>query len=156
MSKPVPNAVQKAVPFEPGMRVVFTTDVAYKSEKGRVTYVAKVGITGRIKAVNVKTKTLTVDLDRKLSARKPVLEDVKPTWVAPILEPIIMDAPTRTEDDTPNWKGYDYETLKQIALSYNLEWRETENERINKMWVIAALKQAGIEPPEINTDEQAS
>lgn len=130
-------------------RVVFVVDVSFKSTNGRITYAAKVGSTGTIKtaiAGGKKTKYV-VDLDRKLSAKKASIA-VEEEWVAVIQpEPIVIESPAKTESTEPSWKGHSYETLKEIAQKHNLEWRETENEKINLMWVIAALKKAEIQPP---------
>lgn len=45
------------------------------------------------------------------------------------------------------WKRIPYQDLKKLALENNLTWTETEDERINRMWVINALKRAGVEAP---------
>lgn len=36
--------------------------------------------------------------------------------------------------------------LRELAEEHNLTWRQSDNERIEKMWLVHALKQAGVTP----------
>ncbi|MNW28224.1 hypothetical protein D3C74_50440 [compost metagenome] len=151
MSKSPTSTVQAKIGstsvLEIGTPVVFTTDIAFKSSTGRVSYVAKVGITGKVKSVDPRSKKMKIEVDKKLSTRRSEINDVEPEWVAALAGPIVLDTPPKAEDTGPSWKGFDYEELKQIATKNNLSWRETKNTRINKMWVIDALKKANVQPP---------
>jgi hypothetical protein len=138
------NAVQ------PGQPVVFLCDVAFKSAAGRISYVARIGSTGKVRTIN-PDGTMVVDVDRKLSARRNVVENAQPDWIAAVRENVTIDEPAK-ENDGPSWKGFDYEDLKKIAQHHNLTWRETPNRKINTMWVIDALKKAGIQPPVAGVD----
>lgn len=136
---------------QPGQPVVFLCEVAYKTGKGRVSYVARIGTTGKVRTINADG-TMIVDVDRKLSARKNVVEAAQPDWVGVIREAVMIEEQPKTEDTGPNWKGFDYDDLKKIAQHHNLSWRETQSNKINLMWVIDALKKAGIEPPVAGVD----
>lgn len=46
------------------------------------------------------------------------------------------------------WKKFSIEELIKIAESHGLQWRRSENYKINRMRVTMALKKAGIVPPE--------
>jgi hypothetical protein len=142
----------KPVALQAGQPVVFVCEVAYKSAAGRTSHVARIGSTGKIRKDN-KDGTYVVDVDRKLSNRRNVVDNAKPEWIAAIPEQrkILIEEAARPEDSGPNWKGFTYSQLKSIAETHNLSWRETPNERINVMWVIDALKKAGIEPPTATT-----
>lgn len=126
--------------------VVFLCDVAYKSNKGRVSFVARIGTTGKVRAVN-PDGTITIDVDRKLSTRRNVVEAAQAEWLGLVKDAITIDEPAKMEDTGPNWKGFTYEDLKKIAEHHNLSFRVTPSEKINKMWIIDALKKADIEPP---------
>jgi hypothetical protein len=45
------------------------------------------------------------------------------------------------------WKKFEYKELEKIAKENNLTWTQTEDEKINRMWVIHALKEAEVEAP---------
>jgi hypothetical protein len=45
------------------------------------------------------------------------------------------------------WKKFEYSELEKIAKENDLTWTQTEDEKINRMWVIHALKEAGVEAP---------
>lgn len=36
--------------------------------------------------------------------------------------------------------------LRELAKAHNLTWRQSDNERIEKMWLVHALKEAGVTP----------
>jgi hypothetical protein len=45
------------------------------------------------------------------------------------------------------WKKFEYKELEKIANENELVWTKTEDEKINRMWVIHALKEANVEAP---------
>lgn len=138
---------KKTVPtVQPGQPVVFLCDVGFKSAAGRVSYVARVGITGKVKSINTDG-TLEIVVDRRLSARSNVLEAAQPEWVGIIREAEIIED-KKAKEDGPSWKGFAYDDLKKIADHHGLSYRVTPNPKINQMWIIDALKKAGIEPPQ--------
>lgn len=47
------------------------------------------------------------------------------------------------------WAKFSYEQLERAAKERNLTWTITKNPGINKMWVIHALKKAGVDPSEL-------
>ncbi|WAB24992.1 hypothetical protein M3_0041 [Lysinibacillus phage vB_LfM_LysYB1] len=53
----------------------------------------------------------------------------------------------RTRAPKSGWKKVPYEVMVKLAKENNLEFRETTDEKINRMWVIKALKDAEIQPP---------
>lgn len=137
-----------------GTPVVFTREITYKSEKSgktRHTIVARVGTTGKVKSI--EGSHMSIDLDRKMGARRSVVDGVDVTWVSATGEPVVIDEPKR-EDEGSKWRGIPYQTLKALAMENNLSWRETGNDRINTMWVIDALKKANIEPPALPEKDQ--
>lgn len=46
------------------------------------------------------------------------------------------------------WKNFSYEEMVAIAKKHKLTFKETIDDKINRMWVIKALKDAGITPPQ--------
>lgn len=59
----------------------------------------------------------------------------------------------RTRAPKSGWKKVPYEVMVGLAKDNNLEFRETADEKINRMWVIKALKDANIQPP-VQEEEQ--
>lgn len=131
-----------------GTKIVFVADIKYVSEKGRVTYGAKIGATGTVESIDLKKKLISVTLDRPMSSRRTRIDNVQPNWIAPIIEKAIeLEAPKRKQDNRPDWGAFSYEELGALAQTLGLTWTKTKNENINRMWVINALNKAGVTPP---------
>ena len=45
------------------------------------------------------------------------------------------------------WKKVPYEEMVKIAKEHGLKWKQTKDERINRMHLTVALEKAGIQPP---------
>lgn len=131
-----------------GTKIVFVADIKYVSEKGRITYGAKIGTTGTVESIDLKKKLISVTLDRPMSSRRTRIDNVRPNWIAPIIEKAIeLEAPKRKQDNRPDWSAFSYEELGALAQTLGLTWTQTKNENINRMWVINALNKAGVTPP---------
>ena len=53
----------------------------------------------------------------------------------------------RPKIEKSSWRNIPYKDLEALALQNNLTWTVTADEKINRMWVIDALKKAGIQSP---------
>lgn len=65
----------------------------------------------------------------------------------------IFPGERRTRKPKSPWKNFNLEELVKIAKEHKLDYLETADDRITRMWVIKALKDANITPPEkVNKD----
>lgn len=139
-----------------GTRVVFLVDVKFVSEKGRITYGAKIGSTGTVGEIDAKNKVVSVELDRPMSSKRMKIEEVRPSWIAPVIEqPVEIHAPKKKQEDKPDWSLFSYEELGALAQTLGLTWTQTANTNINRMWVINALNKAGVTPPKDKDELQS-
>lgn len=46
------------------------------------------------------------------------------------------------------WRDFETEELEKLARKHKVNWRETIDEKINRMWLIDALKKANVSPPQ--------
>lgn len=140
-----------------GTRVVFLVDVKVVSEKGRITYGAKIGSTGTVDEIDAKNKLVSVELDRPMSSKRMKIEEVRPSWIAPVIEqPVEIQAPKKKkQEDKPDWSAFSYEELGALAQTLGLTWTQTANTNINRMWVINALNKAGVTPPKDKDELQS-
>lgn len=135
-----------------GSKVVVLGDIGYETDKGRMQYYARTGSTATVKEVKeLKNGKETfynyvIETDRRISSRSATIT-VTAEYIAPVSEsPFITGAPEKKSKASP-WKPFSYEELKALATENKLDWNQTGDERINRMWVINALKQANITPP---------
>lgn len=54
------------------------------------------------------------------------------------------------------WKNIPLESLIKLADEKSLEYRKSDESKIQRMWVIKALNDAGVSPDEVKTDEVAA
>jgi len=138
--------------IETGKTVVFLCDMGYKNPSGKVKYDVRVGSKGIVQEVHEEGDLVYYDiklLAGKTLEHKDILEKIPAKYVEEVVGSFLEEVeefPRRPKKSRP-WRKFSTELLETFANNNDIVWTENENPKVNRMFLVKALDDSGIEPP---------
>jgi len=138
--------------FMEGTSVIFLNGIGYKNASGQVKYDVKAGSKGIIKKAKLKDGKTVYDVELsygKTLTSGSVVTDVPGEMLgklqSDILKPV-EEFPKKPKKDRP-WRKFSTEQLEKFAEAHNIEWKRNESPKVNRMFLVKALDDSGVEAP---------
>lgn len=134
--------------MEVGNKVVFLSDVGFKAQNGQTRYDARAGYLGEI--VAIENGLADVKLDRGVTSKALTVRGIELERLAQTVEPKLVEVAEIPKKEKPAkpWRKFSYEQLVEFATNNGLEWKRNSNEKVERMWLVAALKASGLPEPD--------
>lgn len=135
-----------------GTNVVFLSGIGYKNKQGQVKYDVTAGAKGVIRKGRVTDGKALYDVELsvgKTLTQETIVHDVEGTIICPAVVDIVKTVetfPRKPKKDRP-WRKFTTEELEAFATAKGVEWKKNENEKVNRMFLVKALDDSGLEAP---------
>jgi hypothetical protein len=136
-----------------GTSVVFLRGIGYKNEKGQVKYDVKAGARGIIKRAKLSNGKTFYDIELavgKTLTNDTVVKDVEDDFICEsrvdLIKPV-DEFPKKPKKNRP-WRKFNNEQLEAFAIKHGVEWRKNDNPKVNRMFLVKALDDSGLDAPE--------